>query len=182
MRLIKIIFVSLMLPACASVVNIDYDRNINFTSLKTYHVEIKPVRISADTRINSPFMQQRIVNELKTILTKKGFKNLKQNAELEIKYYLDIKQEIETQDSAVSIGFGTSSRHSMLGFGFNIPVGEMSSIDMLVLTIDVVSTKTGKLIWRGSLGYSLYEGATPETYNKLVNELVTAILKNFPPK
>ena len=182
MRFINIVFISLLLSACASMVNVDYDKNINFTSLKTYSVEEKPVRVSGDTRINSPFMQQRVVNEIKTTLTKRGFENLKQNAELQVKYYLDIKQEIETQDSAVSIGFGTSSYHSAVGFGFTIPLGETSSIDMLVLTIDVFSAKTNKLIWRGSLGYSLYEGANPETYNKLVKELVVEILENFPPK
>jgi len=182
MRIINIVFISLMLSACASMVNVDYDKNINFTSLKTYSVEEKPVRVSGDTRINSPFMQQRVVNEIKTTLTKRGFENLKQNAELQVKYYLDIKQEIETQDSAVSIGFGTSSYHSAVGFGFTVPIGETSSIDILVLTIDVVSAKTNKLIWRGSLGYSLYAGATPETYDSLVNELVVEILKNFPPK
>lgn len=182
MRIIYIIFISLMLSACATSVNIDYDKNINFTALKTYNVVEEPVRVSGDTRINSPFMQQRVVNEIKTTLTMNGFENLKQNAELQVKYYLDIKQEIETQDSALSVGFGTSSYHSAVGIGFTVPVGETSSIDMLVLTIDVVSTKTNKLLWRGSLGYSLYEGANPETYNKLVKELVVEILENFPPK
>ena len=182
MRIINIIFISLMLSACASSVNIDYDKNTDFTSLRTYRIDTAPVRVSGDTRINSPFMQQRVESELNTELSKKGFENLKNNAELEIKYYLDIKQEIETQDSAVSIGFGTSSYHSAIGVGFTVPIGEASSIDILVLTIDVFSTKTNKLIWRGSLGYSLYTGATPETYDSLVNELVVEILKNFPPK
>lgn len=182
MRIINIIFISLMLSACASSVNIDYDKNTDFTLLRTYRIDTAPVRVSGDTRINSPFMQQRVESELNTELSKKGFENLKNNAELEIKYYLDIKQEIETQDSAVSIGFGTSSYHSAVGVGFTVPVGETSSIDMLVLTIDVVSAKTNKLIWRGSLGYSLYAGATPETYDSLVNELVVEILENFPPK
>ncbi len=183
MRIFIIIFISLMLSACASVVNVDYDKNVNFTSYTTYSIDKKPVRVSPDTRIDSPFMQQRVVNELERTLTNKGFEKLKGKAELEIKYYLDTRQEVETQDTGVvSIGFGTSSRYSAAGFGFNVPVGETSSIDILILTIDVVSTKTNKLIWRGSLGYSLYEGATPETYSRMVRDLVAEILKNYPPK
>jgi len=182
MRFLNILFISLMLSACTSMVNIDYDKNTNFASLKTYRIDKAPVRVSGDTRVNSPFMQQRVENEINTELSVKGFESLKNNAELEIKYYLDIKQEIETRDSAVSIGFGSSGRHSAIGLGFNVPIGEASSIDNLVLTIDVFSAKTNKLIWRGSLGYSLYEGATPETYDNLVKELVIEILKNFPPK
>lgn len=183
MRRINIIFIFLMLSACTSMVNVDYDRSTDFSSYKTFSVDTRPVRISTDTRVNSSFMQQRVVNELNATLTKNGFQNIKQNADFNVKYFLDIKREIGSQDSgAVSIGFGSSSRHSAIGLGFNIPIGETASIDYLVLTIDVVSTKTNNLLWRGSLGYSLYEGASPETYTKLINELVEEILKNFPPK
>jgi len=66
--------------------------------------------------------------------------------------------------------------------GFIFPVGEAYSIDNMVLTIDVVSTKTGKLIWRGTLGYRLDAGATPERYTRMANDLVAEILRAFPPK
>ena len=182
MRILNITLIALILSACSSMVNLDYDKNTNFTSLKTYHINTAPVRISKDTRIDSPFMQQRVENELNTALSIKGYKSLEKNAALEIKYYLDIKQEFETQDSGVSVGFGSFGRHSAIGFGFDVPIGDVTSIDNLVLTIDVLSTKNNKLIWRGSLAYSLYEGATPEMYDNLVKELVVEILKNFPPK
>jgi len=182
MRIINIVLVSLMLSACASSVNIDYDKDANFKTFKTYNVEKTPVRVSVDTRIDSPFMQERVAKELDAVLTKKGFKYLKANAELTVKYYLDIRREIETDDSGVSIGFGSFSSHSAIGFGFGVPVGETSSIDKLVLTIDVISSKTDTLIWRGSLGYTLVDGATPETYSRLIKDLVSEILENFPPK
>jgi len=183
MRMINVLVISFMLSACTSMVNVDYDRNTDFSSYKTYSIDSKPVRISADTRINSSFMRQRVVNELNAKLSKNGFQNVKKNADLDIKYFLDIKREIGTQDSGVvSIGLGSSSHHSAVGLGFNIPIGEATTIDLLVLTIDIVSTKTNELLWRGTLGYSLYEGAGPETYTKLVNELVEEILEKFPPK
>ena len=182
MRIITILLVSLMLSACASGVNIDYDKDANFKTFKTYNVDKTPVRISVDTRINSPFMQERVAKELDAVLTKKGFKYLKDNAELTVKYYLDIKHEVETDDSGVSIGFGRSSGNSAIGFGFGVPLGETSSIDKLILTVDVISSKAGTLIWRGSLGYTLVDGATPETYSQLIKDLVSEILKNFPPK
>jgi len=182
MRIINIVLVSLMLSACASSVNIDYDKDANFKKFKTYNIEKTPVRVSVDTRIDSPFMQERVAKELDAALTKKGFKHLKGNAELTVKYYLDLRQEVETDDSSVSIGFGTSSRSSAMGMGFMVPVGETSSIDKLVLTIDVISSKTDTLIWRGSLGYTLVDGATPETYSQFIKKLVAEILENFPPK
>jgi len=181
-RLIYITFISLLLSACTSTVNFDYDRAVNFNSFTTYTINKEPVRVTGDTRINSPFMTKRVVAELNITLANKGFEKSNEKAELEVNYFLDIKPELETEDSGfVSLGFGASRRHSAVGLGFNIPIGEVSNIDKLVLTIDFVSVKTKKLIWRGSLGYHLYEGATPETYTTLVKKLVAEILKNFPP-
>ena len=119
MRILNIIFMVFILSACTSMVNLDYDKNTNFTLLKTYRINTAPVRISKDTRINSPFMQQRVENELNTALSKMGYESLEKNAELEIKYYLDIKQEFESQDSSVSFGFGSYGRHSAVGFGLS---------------------------------------------------------------
>ena len=163
MRFIHLLFAFFFLSACGTVTNIDYDKSVDFKLLKTYSINTKAVRVSEDTRINSPFMQQRVVNELKAGLSKKGFTPLNENADLEIKYYLDTKMELETQDSGLSIGVGSYSRHSAVGLGFNFPAAETSSIDKLVLTVDVFLTKTDKLIWRGSLSDFLGRGATPET-------------------
>lgn len=182
MRFINLIIIALLLSACGSMANIDYDKSADFKLLKTYKINPEPVRISADTRINSPFMQQRVVNELEIELSKKGFVRINENAELEIKYYLDSRAGLVTQDSGLSIGVGSFSRHSAVGFGFNVPSGETSSIDKLILTIDIYSTKTEKLIWRGSLSDLLARGATPEVYTRLVKDLVIEILKEFPPR
>ena len=183
MHIIYIIVLALSLSACTSMVNVDYDHDTNFNSYKTYKVTTTPVRVAEDTRINSPFMQQRVVSELNKTLKIKGFENKSKNQSFDVQYHLDIKQGFETQDSGiVSLGIGSYSHHSSVGFGFTIPVGETSSIDLLVLTIDMVSSKSKELIWRGSLGYHLYEGATPETYTMLIKNLVTEILKEYPPK
>jgi hypothetical protein len=182
MRFISLLFFYLFLSACSSMANIDYDKDINFKSFATYSIQNEPVKVTDDTRINSSFMLSRIVSAIDTSLEKKGLSARAEKASLKVKYYLDVKRDIETESSGVSVGFGTFSRHSSINFGFMIPVGETQSIDRLVLTIDMLSTKTGELIWRGSLTRSLYEGATPESYNQLVNELVTDLLENFPPK
>ena len=182
MHIFNILFISLFLTACASPVNIDYDKNINFNSYTYYSINNQPVRTSTDTRINSPFMQQRVVDELKFRFDEKGYKYSNSQSDITIKYYLDVKHEIETIDSGrIAIGFGSISHHSSVGIGLNLPIGEAASIDSLVLTIDIYSTKTNKLLWRGSLGSYLYEGATPETHSNLVNRLVGAILEKFPP-
>lgn len=182
MRFVNLLFFYLFLSACSTVANIDYDKNFNFDKLKSFSVQEKPIRISADTRVNSPFMQKRVLQEIKSELIKKDFVNKEENAELKIKYYLDIKREFESYDSGVSLGFGSFGRHSAIGLGFNIPAEESRSIDKLRLTIDVFLNKANKLIWRGSTEEYLERGSNPERNTVLIRQLVTEILKEFPPK
>lgn len=184
MRFVPLIFsiiLSLFLSACASMVDVDYDRNINFKSFDSYLVQTKPERVTSDTRINTPFMQQRIVAAINTSLDKKGLTKTNNNS-IVVKYYLDVRQDFETDESAVYVGLGSYSHHSAVGFGFNFPLGETYSVDKLVLTIDMVSTKTNQLLWRGSLASQLSRATTPESNSKMVNALVDEILENFPPK
>ena len=127
-------------------------------------------------------MQERIVNAIENELVKKGLTKKNENGNLKIQYYIDVKRDVETEESRMSIGFGTSGHYSSIGMGFIFPVGETYSIDKVVLTIDFISEKTTKLVWRGSLAYRLAVGATPETYTRMANELVSEILKDYPPR
>ena len=182
MRLINLLFVYLFLSACSSMANIDYDRNVNFKSFNSYNIQITPVRVDDDTRINTPFMQQRIVKAIDIVLAKKGFTKKNKEDNLNVKYYMDVQKDLETDDSGLYMGFGSSGYNSSIGFGFAVPVGETYSVDKLVVTIDMLSAKTGKLVWRGTLASRLVDGATPESNTQMINELVAGILKNFPPK
>lgn len=49
------------------------------------------------------------------------------------------------------------------------------------LILDFVDPKTKNLIWRGSGKAQVDSAMTPESRDKLINEAVAKILKNFPP-
>lgn len=181
MRRYILLITCLLLNACASIVNVDYDKATNFANLKTFMVESKPVRVAQDTRIDSPFMQQRVATAIQQALKAKGMKSVISKADLQVKYYLDIKQEIESTDSGMTIGVGTSSGSTAFGFGFAVPASDTSSYDKLVVTLDMVSGSNGKLIWRGSLAYRLHDGGTPEKRTEQIQKMVQEILKQFPP-
>ena len=182
MRFVSLSFFCLFIFSCSSTVNVDYDKNFNFNQLKSFLIQEKPIRISPDTRVNSPFMQQRVFQEINTAMFKKGFVKKDKNIELEIKYYLDIKKEIESYGSEFSVGFGSFGRHSAVGFGLHFPPEESRSIDKLVLTIDIFLKQSNKLVWRGSAEELLENGSTPESYTVLVRQLVSEVLNEFPPK
>lgn len=177
-----LLIVPFLVASCASTVNVDYDQSFNFSKLKTYKLQSKPVKISDDPRLNSPLMQQRVVNAIQTGLRSKGLRSDEKDPDVSVTYRIDTKQEIESDRSGVSVGIGTFSRHVGVGVGYDFPGPDVESYDRVVLTIDMVEPKSGKLIWRGSDSRRLYAGSTPESNTKLVNELVEEILKKFPPE
>ena len=50
------------------------------------------------------------------------------------------------------------------------------------LILDFVDTKSKKMIWRGVAKADVMNADSPEKIEKLINEAVQKILKNFPPK
>ncbi len=181
MKLSFIALTCLLLSACASSVDVDYRSGFDFSQIKTFQVQDTPVNTSKDTRVNNPFMQQRTVETLKAAFKTKGYSLSPGQPDVIIKYHLDIKQEVESDGSGVFFGFGTSTYNSALGMSYNVGGPSVASVDDLVLTIDVLDRQNA-LLWRGSLGRRLYAGSTPATNNRLIQELVTEILKRYPPR
>lgn len=184
MRLFILLLSFLFLSACSPLANIDYDKSINFKAYDSYNIQQKPIRVVDDSRVNTSFMQQRIVSAINLELSMRGFQKNNNNAKFKVIYALDIKSYTEYDDSGVYIGLGTHGHHSVFGLGFTIPLGNGDTyrVDKLVLTIDMISNKTNKLMWRGSYSYRLFDGSTEETNTQMISNLVTEILENFPPK
>jgi len=181
MKSIVILILVLFLFACATSVNVDYQPGTDFTALKSFRIVEAPVSVAKDPRINSPFIQQRIIEAMKAQLSLKGLVAKSEKPDLVVKYHLAIKQELESDDSGVAFGVGTSSSHSAFGIMFGSGTG-VASVDNLVITIDLMKAGTEKLLWRGSFDRRLAAGLTPESSTQLINSMVKEILDKFPPK
>ena len=181
MKSIIILTLVLFLSACATSVNVDYQPGTDFSSFKSFRIEKSPVAVVKDPRINSPFIQKRIIGALHDQLHLKALVAKKDKPDLVVKYHLAIKQELESDDSGVAFGIGSSSSHSAFGIMFGSGTG-VASVDNLMITIDLVQSGTKKLLWRGSLDSRLAPGITPESSNRLINSMVKEILEKFPPK
>jgi hypothetical protein len=181
MKLLLTFIACLLLAACATGVNVDYRSEADFKKIKSFSIEKKPANTTTDTRIDTPFMQERTVEALRSALTNKGFYYQKDKPDVIVRYHLVIKQEFETDDSGVYLGFGTATHHSIIGMSYAFPERQVASVDDLVLTIDIVDPGN-ILLWRGSLARRLFSGSTPEKNNQLIQGLVQDILKQFPPK
>ncbi|HEY9051627.1 MAG TPA: DUF4136 domain-containing protein [Gammaproteobacteria bacterium] len=180
-RFISGVSLVFLLSACATNVNVDFDQAVDFSRLKTYSIVERSEKDGKDPRLDSSLMDKRIVAAIHAGLKAKAFTRQDSNVDIQVKYRIDVKQEIESDRSGISIGFGSFSRNVGVGVGYNIPTSDVQSYDRGVLTIDMISGKTGQLIWRGSSGRRLYDGSTPDASDKLINSIVEEILKEFPP-
>ncbi|MEJ2140899.1 MAG: DUF4136 domain-containing protein [Gammaproteobacteria bacterium] len=182
MKKLLIFLPVLFITACATSVNVDYDPQTSFAGIKTFQVQAKPEAIPSDPRVNSPFMKQRITKAMGDQLTLRGMSFVKNSPDVLVKYHLGIGQELESDDSGVSVGIGTSSRHTAIGFVYGFPLAEVETVENLVITVDIVNAATQQLLWRGSLARRLYAGSTPESNTALINGMVKEILDQFPPR
>jgi hypothetical protein len=180
LRYTVLLCMSVLVSACGTSVNVDYDPSTDFSTIRTFKLEPQPTRVSDDPRIDSPLMQQRVVKAIGDKLKEKGLRETSP-ADVRVTYRIDVKQEIESSSSGVSVGVGTYSRNVGVGFGYGFPASDVESYDWATLTIDL-QRPNGELLWRGSDRRRLYSGSTPEKNNRQVNDLVDDILEKFPPQ
>jgi hypothetical protein len=173
---------AIWLAACASSVNVDYDRKFSFSSIKTYKVADKAANQSGDTQLDNPFVAKRIINAIKVELNRRGYTYDKDNADARIVFHVQKKTGLERRSTATfGYGVGPYGYYGGMGMVYGYPGYYIESYEEGVLTIDIVDNKNNTLVWRGSTGRRLYNGSTPEKSTQAINEIVAEILERFPP-
>lgn len=173
--LIALAFVS----GCSSVtVTRDYDRNADFSSMKTYAWKHAEQPETGNPRIDNDLLDQRIRDAINADLGGKGFSiGDAADADFLVVYFIDYKQRIGGNSVSFGVGAGRYDRYG--GVGYNTTI---SDYDESRLTIDVIDRATDKMIWRGVGRRSTYEYSKPDKITKVVNDAVPRIMKSFPPK
>ncbi len=177
-----VVFIAVALSGCSTNVIVDYDKSVNFGAIKSYSLLPKSTKSTEDTRLDSPLVDKRIINAIEQNMLAKGFNKQAASADIQLAYRVDVKQEIVSDNSGVSMMFGFGGNRSALGLGYTVPSADVKSHDLGVLTIDFMSVKTGQLVWRGTSSRRLYDAGTPEDSEKLINSIVKEILDSYPPK
>ncbi|MEZ5541345.1 MAG: DUF4136 domain-containing protein [Pseudomonadota bacterium] len=170
-----------LLGACATTTNVDYRSDYDFSTLHSFRLVPPATPGSSDTRINSPLVEARIAHAIRDHLAAQGYTVTDGDADANLTWQLTTHAGLESADTGFSVGIGTFSRHSMLGFGYGFPGYDVNSYDEGVLTIDMLRTGDDTLLWRGSDSRRLADGATPDSLTDMINDLVDRILRKFPP-
>jgi hypothetical protein len=169
-----------LLTACGTTVNVDYDKQTNFTNLNSFTLLPSPETKTGDERLDSPLVDNRIRKAILATLNARGFQHVEANADFAVAYQLGVRKEIDSSRASMTVGVGTYGRRSAVGMTYGHP-GYVESYERGILTIDVLKGTDKKLVWRGSSGRRLYDGRTPEKSDKEINAVVKEILDKFPP-
>ena len=178
MKVINTVFVLLFIcftVSCASIYGVqhDYDKQVDFANLKTYEWLAVPEKAN----INS-LNVERVKKAVNAELQAKGLTMTSDNPDFLIAEHLGKKDKVQVTDW----GYGYGPHGGYWG-GYWGPGGVSTyEYEEGSLILDFVDAKSNKMIWRGVAKAEVNKANTPEKAEKLINEAVHEILKNFPPK
>lgn len=176
MKIIKILPVLLLfvLASCSSVrVNSDYDKNVDFNQYKTYAYQ----KSGIDKVEISDLDKKRILHAIDAQMAAKGFTK-SETPDLLVNIFTKEREQVDVNTFNAGFGYGW-------GFGWNpfFYGGSSTSVNRYsegTLFIDLIDAKRKELIWQGEGEGTL----TKDTNRKdaVINEFVTKILAQYPPK
>jgi len=91
-RNVFILFLISLLTACGTTVNVDYDKQVNFASLKNFTLLPSPEIKTGDERLDSPLVDQRIRKAILATLIARGYPQVDSNADFSVAYQLGVRQ------------------------------------------------------------------------------------------
>jgi hypothetical protein len=178
MKAIHAFFILLLMGlvvSCASVYDVqhDYDKQADFESLKTYDWMTVPEKADIDN-----LNVERVKKAVNAELQAKGLMMTSNNPDFLIAEHLGKKDKVQV----TNWGYGYGPHGGYWG-GYWGPGGTSTyEYEEGSLILDFVDAKSNKMIWRGVAKAEIDNVDTPEKKEKLINEAVQEILKNFPPK
>ena len=180
-RIIVVGLASFLLWSCAGKPSVDYDTRADFSTYKTYAWSEKTDDATKQSKVDSPLVHQRVRESIEENLQAKGLRSVEAaQADLLVSYHLSVAVTGRTS-SSVSFGVGSFGSHSSVGLSVGVPVGGRN-IEEGTLVIDMNDAKTNSLVWQGAASRQLSRNATPEKTKAAVDEVVSEILANYPPK
>ena len=166
-----LIVTAALITGCASNVVTDYDSGASYESYQTW-----AFGTGEDNRYTS-LDGSRVENEVSRALAAEGLTQTDaDSADLLVTYHIDDVDRLDTSGFSYGLGFG----HRSFGWGISTapPVREVKEGQLIV---DLVDTDTQKVVWRGTSKRYLNQNQSPETREKLINEVVADMFSRYPP-
>jgi len=168
---LAIVAAALVAAGCAPVrVNASLERGMAFTNYSSYTWAEDDQFNTGDPRLdNNEFFQRRLQANVDAVLGQRGLEKVSATtAQFVVHYHANISQRIDVNALDRSYGYCEDCHSSIYDAG--------------TITIDFVDAKTLKLVWRGWSEGSLDGIDNQPMIESRVDEAVTTILRQLPPK
>ncbi|MBL0736100.1 DUF4136 domain-containing protein [Flavobacterium sp. GN10] len=180
LRIIPVLFLGLFYSCSPTVkVTTDYDHSANFSEYKTFAVYDLKAQQGQVNQLNVDRVAKAIRNEMLA----KGFTE-SSNPDLKVNAVSILKNKTSVSANTDFYGYGGMYRPygywgggAMMG-GANTTFNTYDYVDGS-LVIDIVSTKTDKLVWQG-IGNAEID-SRPDNPEQFINDAIKKILAGFPP-
>ncbi|HEU4929094.1 MAG TPA: DUF4136 domain-containing protein [Candidatus Krumholzibacteria bacterium] len=171
---------SLLFLGCSQYdIKSDYDLDSNFAAFRTYAwmtpATTSEGATSANTAIQrNTLLDKRIRSAVDAAMASKGFTVNDENPDVLVVYHTGMQNKVDVTD------WGYSYAGSYWGWaGRDIDVYNYTEGTLIV---DLVNSQTKQLAWRGSATGVVEPGRSPEEVQERINDVVTKIFDNYPPK
>ena len=176
MRKITILFLFIsVLFSCNTIrVSSDFNKNTDFSKLKTYAFSKNGID---KVKIND-IDKKRILRAIDVELYNKGFRKSSIDPDFTINFFTETNQKVNYYPS--SNYYGSAVPYGGMGHYASSWYLNSFRYNEGVLFIDVVDNKKNELVWQG-IGKGYIYNDKPEKKSEKINEMVGKILLQFPP-
>jgi len=166
---------SLVFPALALAqkVSFDFDKTADFTKFKTF-------TLKDGTKVNDPLIDKRIVDAIGANLKAKGLTRNDANPDLVVVYHMALDKQQDITTYSTGMGYGPYPYH--WGGGWGTTDVRVREILVGTLVIDMADSARNELVFRGLGVKEVNVQLKAEKRDKNINDAVTKILKDYPPK
>ncbi len=168
-----ILLTCLLAAGCAASIPVetDYDSAQDFSSFRNYAWHDQ-------ARAPSPLVADRIRGAIETRLAARGYARVEPDAAPDFRVSFTAVAEQALRVDEMTSRMGYSNRRWGVGVSSRTRLEEYTRGTLI---IDIVDANGENLLWRGVSARTLEEGRSPEERDSDVMEIVTAILREFPP-
>ena len=175
-----LIIMSILLFASCSggtKVRFDYDRQEDFSNFKTYNFLPLPESLKSEA---NPMVIRRIEEGIALTMGNKGFDRIEANPDILIAIHTESQEKFDVNNWGYSYApYDLYYR----GSGYWGAGGmDIYRYQQGTLIIDIIKASDKEMIWRGVGTKALPQNPTVKQIDKTVNQVVSKILANFPPK
>ncbi|MFY8272702.1 DUF4136 domain-containing protein [Pseudoalteromonas sp. SSDWG2] len=168
-----------LLSACASSPDYDYDKSVNFTEYKTFAWFPNATLAKGATNYQiSELMERRVRQAISDELTAKGMTFTDAaNADILVNYHASVESKVDVD----TFSTGYSARWDYWGISHNVQT-TTREYKVGTLVVDVIDKASNQLVWRAANEGRLKKNQTPEERTAAVQESVAEILSHYPPQ